>query len=219
MNNGQGLFNLLILVMLLVLWALSLILNREQPAQQQRTGLGSPLGPRPGMVPGGSAPVRIEERAAGVRVPSGFEGEAAQERRRALGLRPDEELVIVGSEEDYPVALVLPASSAAVGGERRPRRRANRQASARRGQRPAVTPAPTTSRLSGPGHVELDASHRTASAEKPPIVEDLPMGAVPALAESLRPMLRSADRLREVVMLNTILQPPPGLRALRRRRS
>jgi hypothetical protein len=221
------LLKMVVPLVLLAIWALTSLLNREARPMPPRMGQG--LGPRPGGLPPSPRPL---ERAVvtPAREPSPrwqpTPGAMSPAARRPPG-RPDEEILIIRSETT-PSRQASPSPQARPGGSLRKASRGRAAGSPARRIEPTpvkplatapglglITPvnrplevAPLT--VSQPALTAEEAASSTgATSANPKVVAD-------RRSIDLRRALGSRDRVREAFVLNELLQPPLALRRPRR---
>jgi hypothetical protein len=225
----SNLFQFIVPLTFLAIWALTSLFNREAPPLPQRVGRPQPPG-GPGSGPGGAV-VRSEalNRDPSLRwaPPAGSDRPGV---RRAG--RPDDEILII--EENRRPAAQSPTNAGAT--------RPAAGSGARRGSRPRPAapapkrPEPTASRpLSGTlapsnamtpmaRHLDLNPLNLPASPLMPSDPRDLARTISEPTRQASRPALvwddykllvSTPSKLREAVLVSEILQPPLSLRRRR----
>ena len=207
MNNGLQFFNVIIpLVIFLVLLALGQVFNREQQAGQPRAPSGSMLGPRPGA---GASSWSNAPQARRIVV----EREGRLVELRAS--RRDDGILILeqGTAEKLPANI--PSAILETPSDRKQRRRNRSGNAAKRPQAQQTNPA--TPRLGATKLADVSNPNLSETQQEPATGATLADSPSPS-AQAIADMLRNPRQVREAIILNTILQPPPGRQRLARDR-
>jgi hypothetical protein len=192
----------------LAFWALSSLFNRETAKPPPRPGAG--FGPRPGVPPG----TRPQERP-GMLVPREPAG-----MRRPPGGKADEEILIIRSEPSR-AGGVGPRPGGGTPARRTARAKVTPPAPAKRAEPASSRPL---SAAAAPGLTQpldvlpLPTAMAAPSATSPSVAAvSTALAAAPiTTAVDIRRLIGSRERLRDAILLNTILQPPVALRRGRR---
>lgn len=226
------LFQFIVPLAFLAIWALTSLFNREAQPLPPRTGRPpDPDGPKPSdrspTVRPGEHRLESPPRDPTLRwSPPGAEPSAA----RRPPARPDDEIVILESEIRRPVAPPRPRPDAGTSPRRAARTKPVTTASPKR-------PEPSSPRaLSGSGSMPL-TPQLTRSVDVKPLLAlptSAPLTNVEASNASkaipirpvsqdathsadFRPSMVSPDKIRESIIMSELLQPPLALRPRRRR--
>jgi hypothetical protein len=192
-KDFEILIKLIVPALVLIAWAINQMTSKEAPPVPKRPPLP------PGRPPGGLPPAPMPGERLGPREVIWTEAPPPPPRRE-LPAGPDE-IIILGTET-RPVrpSSGRPTTQPRARGPRRPR-----PAQAPRPEPPRPKPplsSPVTTTGLGP---------TSAEAQRPAPLLDRPQSAGIDL-DVLRAALASPSRIREVMMLNEILQPPRALR-------
>lgn len=192
-NNLEFLIKAVIPALVMIVWAISQVMNREAP--QPPPGRGGPWPNRP---PGGLPPARMPGEGAGPREVIWQEGPPPPPRREpAAG--PDE-ILILGTE-------TRPVRPAPPGPPRRTRRPRPAQAGA-----PRPEPArPKSSSLVGDRSAATSLKSAPGTPEPSPATA-APRDAVAPRAAGFREALADPARLRDALVLGEVLGTPLALR-------
>jgi hypothetical protein len=234
MFNRPDLFQFIVPLTFLAIWALTSLLNREAQPLPPRTGRPQgPPGPRPGPV---NAPRPLERRPElGARDPGARWSVPAPQPRPAPGRpanRADDEILIIESEPRRSPAPPGPRPPAASSSQRRGNRARSNPAPAPKRQEPPTPRALTAAMVQenqGPLGRQLELSpllkmqaplsqpvsqEAAAGASAPPTPS---AGLAPPSSREIQTLLTSPARLREAFVVSELLGPPLALRGTRPR--
>lgn len=241
-GNGVNLFQFIVPLAFLAIWALTFLINREAQPLPPRAGrpAGPPSPPRPRAPGGAPSTARAAERRNEpfARDGSGrWSTTAGGSPSRTVAGRPgggasENEIVILESETRRPSGTAGGRPESGSGHRRGTRARAAAAAAGKRSE-PATPRALSAamgqdaSGLNSPQNRELTPLTRTVLPLSTQVSHEAPglsQGGSQATPFSpltnpeFTQLLKNPAKLREAIVLNELLQPPLALRGLRSRR-